>query len=383
MKIAVLKERRDHETRVAATPDSVKRFAKIGASVVVEKDAGALASIPDAHFAEAGAEIAPDAKAAVAGADLILKVRRPMAKGEGVDETALFSKGQTLVSTLDALWSKDKLEPLAKKGVDLMAMEMMPRITRAQSMDVLSSQSNLAGYRAVIDSAAQFDRAFPMMMTAAGTIAAARVLVLGAGVAGLQAIATARRLGAIVSAFDVRAATKEQVQSLGATFVEVEGAEDMQTAGGYAKELSEDDRAKQRAKIIETLKKTDVAITTALIPGKTAPILIDEEGVQAMKPGSVVFDMAAEQGGNCALSKAGETVEAHGVKIMGPINVPGSVATDASALYAKNLFTFVSAFTNTEGDAASWAPDWDDDIIKGVAVSRDGAIVHPALSGEA
>jgi len=192
MKIAVLKERRDHETRVAATPDSVKRFAKIGASLIVEKDAGASASIPDALFVEAGAQIAPDAKSAVAGADLILKVRRPMTKGEGADETALFSKGQTLVSTLDALWSKDKLEPLAKKGVDLMAMEMMPRITRAQSMDVLSSQSNLAGYRAVIDAAAQFDRAFPMMMTAAGTIAAARVLVLGAGVAGPPAIATAR-----------------------------------------------------------------------------------------------------------------------------------------------------------------------------------------------
>lgn len=381
MKLAVLKEKREDEPRVAATPETVKRYIKLGASVTVEAGAGLRAAIPDSQFEEAGATIAADAKAAVAEAELVLKVRRPMARGEGADETALFKAGQSIIATLDALSAKDKLDALAKKDVTLYAMELMPRITRAQSMDVLSSQSNLAGYRAVIDGAAAFGRAFPMMMTAAGTVAPARVLILGAGVAGLQAIATARRLGAIVSAFDVRKATKEQVQSLGATFVEVEGAEDAETKGGYAKEQSEDDKKRQREKIIEVLKKTDIAITTALIPGKTAPILIDEEGVKAMKPGAIIVDMAAEQGGNCVHSKPGETVEVDGVQVLGPVNIAGRVAADASALYAKNLLNFITAFTKTE-DGAQWAPDEEDDIIKGVTVARGGGIVHPMLTGE-
>lgn len=383
MKLAVLKERRENEPRVAATPETVKKFIKLGASVTVESGAGVSASIPDQLYQDAGATIASDAKSAVADAEIILKVRRPMVRGEGSDETGLFKAGQTLVASLDAFTAKDKLDALAKKDVTLLAMELMPRITRAQSMDILSSQSNLAGYRAVIDGAAAFDRAFPMMMTAAGTVAPARVLILGAGVAGLQAIATARRLGAVVSAFDVRAATKEQVESLGATFVEVEGAGDSETAGGYAKEMDDDYKRRQREKIIETLKKTDIAITTALIPGKPAPTLIDDDGVKAMKPGSVIIDMAAEAGGNCTLTKAGETVNADGVKVIGPINIPGRVASDASALYAKNLFNFVSAFVKAEdGGAPQWAPDLEDEIIKGVTVARGGAIIHPALTGE-
>jgi NAD(P) transhydrogenase subunit alpha len=267
----------------------------------------------------------------------------------------------------------------ASQGINAFAMEFMPRITRAQSMDVLSSQSNLAGYKAVIDAAALFGRAFPMMMTAAGTIAAARVLVMGVGVAGLQAIATARRLGAIVSATDVRLATKEQVQSLGATFVAVEDEETRQaeTAGGYAKEMSEAYRKKQAALITETIRKQDIVITTALIPGRPAPVLVTEEMLRSMKPGSILIDLAAEQGGNCPLTKAGEIVDVGGVRIVGAVNLAGRLAADASSLYARNLFNFVSPLIDKA--TKDLKIDWNDDIIKGTCLTREGEVIHPAL----
>jgi NAD(P) transhydrogenase subunit alpha len=341
--LAIPKERRGGETRVAATPDTVKKLKGLGLDVTVETGAGAGAHFSDEDYAAAGATIAPDAAAAFKSADIVLKVRGPSA-----DEMGLLKPGTILVALLAPATEKDAIASLAQVGVTAFAMEFLPRISRAQAMDVLSSQANLAGYKAAIDAAAQFGRAMPMMMTAAGTIAPARVLVMGAGVAGLQAIATAKRLGAIVSATDVRPATKEQVESLGATFVAVmdEEFKQAQTAAGYAKEMSKEYQVKQAALIAETIKKQDIVITTALIPGRRAPVLVTEEMVRSMRPGSVIVDLAAEQGGNCPLTKPDQVVEAHGVTLMGYTNLPGHLAVDASSLYARNLFNFVSLFVD-------------------------------------
>jgi H+-translocating NAD(P) transhydrogenase subunit alpha len=373
LKLAVPKETSPGETRVAATPESVKKLKGLRLDVVVQAGAGERARISDADYAAAGASIAPDARTTLEGADIVLKVRGP--KGA---EAALFSKGAVLAALLAPYTETDAILALAEQGLVAFAMELLPRISRAQAMDVLSSQANLAGYKAVIDAAAQFGRAMPMMMTAAGTIAPARVLVMGVGVAGLQAIATARRLGAIVSATDVRPDTKEQVESLGGTFVAVmdEEFKNAQTAGGYAKEMSREYQAKQAALIAATIKKQDIVITTALTPGRRAPVLVSEEMIKTMKPGSVIVDLAAEAGGNTPLTRADEVVEVHGVTIMGYTNMPGRLAVDASSLYARNLFNFVSLLVDKK--TGELAIDWNDEIIKGAVVTRDGQTVHPA-----
>ena len=376
MKLGVPRETASGETRVAATPESIKKFKGLGLDVTVEAGAGAAARIADADYAAAGAAIAPDARAALADADIVLKVRGPNAA-----ESGLIKKGAVVAALLAPHTEKAAIATLAGQGAIAFAMEFLPRISRAQAMDVLSSQANLAGYKAVIDAAAQFGRAMPMMMTAAGTIAPARVLVMGVGVAGLQAIATAKRLGAIVSATDVRPATKEQVESLGGTFVAVmdEEFKNAQTAGGYAKEMSPEYQAKQAALIADTIKKQDIVITTALIPGRKAPVLVSEEMVKTMKPGSVIVDLAAEAGGNTPLTRANEVIEVHGVTIMGYTNLPGRLAVDASSLYARNLFNFVSLIVDKKTGAL--ALNWDDEIVKGAGLTKDGEIVHPTLKG--
>ena len=377
MKIAVLREHRPHEKRVAATPETVRKLKSMGLDVIVEKDAGLEASYVDAAYIDAGATIAADNKAAVSDADIVLKVQRPMTPSDGMSELVNMKRGAKLIAMLSPYSNKDELKLYADHGVDSFSLELVPRITRAQSMDVLSSQSNLAGYRAVIDAAAEFGRAFPMMMTAAGTVAPARVLVMGAGVAGLQAIATAKRLGAVVSATDVRMAAKEQVQSLGGTFVMVEDEESKQaeTSGGYAKEMSDAYKAKQAALISETIKKQDIVICTALIPGRKAPRLVTDDMLKTMKQGSVVIDLAAEQGGNCEGSHFGKTVKLYGVKIVSPANIASSVAVDASALYAKNILQFLTLIVDSK--TGQLAINWDDDIIKATALTKDGAIIHP------
>ena len=376
MKIAVLKETRAGERRVAATPETVKKYIALGFDVTIEAGAGDGSSIPDAAFKAAGAAIAKSAKQAARGADIILKV-------QGLDkpEMGVLAKGALFIAMLKPHAEKDAMRSYAKAGVVACAMELMPRISRAQSMDVLSSQSNLAGYKAVLDAAGEFGRAFPMMMTAAGTIAPAKVMVMGAGVAGLQAIATAKRLGAVVSATDVRLAAKEQVESLGGKFVMVEDdeAKQAETAGGYAKEMSKAYQKKQAALIAETIPKQDIIITTALIPGRPAPVLITKEMVKTMKPGSVIVDLAVEMGGNCELSKPGQVVDANGVKIVGHLNVPSRLATDASALYAKNLLNFVTLLVDQKNKAIN--VDWQDEVIQGVALTRDGKIIHPNYKG--
>ncbi len=375
-RIAIPKERHAGETRVAATPETVKKFKGLGVDVTVEKGAGAAARFADKDYESAGAAIAPDEASALKDADVVLKVRGPEA-----GEIALLKRGAILAALLNPFAEKDMAAKLAAAGVDAFAMEFLPRISRAQAMDVLSSQANLSGYKAVIDAAATFGRAMPMMMTAAGTIAPARVLIMGAGVAGLQAIATARRMGAIVSATDVRPATKEQVESLGATFVAVMDDEfkQAQTNTSYAKEMSKEYQAKQAALIAETIKKQDIVITTALIPGRKAPVLVTEEMVKTMKPGSIIVDLAVEQGGNCPLSKPGEVIEVHGVTLMGHVNLPGRLAVDSSSLYARNLFNFVSLFVDKKSGALNL--NWDDEIIKGAGLTRGGQVVHPALKG--
>ncbi len=383
MKIAIPKERRPGEARVAASPDTVKKFAALGLEVVVETGAGAGVSIADAVFAEAGAAIADDEAAALGDADIVLKVQRPLfGGGEEPDELSLMKQGCLLIGLLAPLANRADADAYARQGVTAFAMELLPRITRAQSMDALSSQSNLAGYRAVLDAAYEFGRALPMMMTAAGTVAPARVVVFGAGVAGLQAIATARRLGAIVSAFDVRAAVKEQVESLGATFIEVppEEGEEGETAAGYAREMGEEYQRRQAKVIREALEKQDIAICTALIPGRPAPVLITEEMVKGMKPGSVIVDLAVEAGGNCEGSELGEVVKKHGVTIVGHANVPSRIAVDSSALYARNLLNFVTPLIDEETKALKI--DWEDEIIKGALLTRDGKVVHEALTKE-
>jgi len=379
MIVAIPKERRPGETRVAASPDTVKKLIDLGLDVVVEKGAGQAAAMTDDAYKAAGATIAKDTKSALEKADIVLKVQRPTGSDDKTDEVALLKEGAVLLCILNAYNDRPLLDQLAARKVATFGMEFVPRITRAQSMDVLSSQSNLAGYKSVLDAAAEFGRAFPMMMTAAGTIPPARVMIMGVGVAGLQAIATARRLGAIVSATDVRAATKEQVESLGATFVMVdsEEAKQAETAGGYAKEMSDEYKKQQAALIAETLKKQDIAICTALIPGRKAPTLITEAMVKSMKPGSVIVDLAVEQGGNCEASEPGKVVQKHGVTIVGHLNVPGRLPVDASALYAKNLLNFVTLLIDKETKALKI--DLEDEIEKGTLVTQDGQIVHPAF----
>ena len=384
MKVAIPKERRSGERRVAASPDTVKKLVALGINVVVETGAGAGAAFTDEAYRDAGASITPDYSSTVGAADIVLKVRRPLLASEGpLDELNRLIRGAVLIGILDPYDSPESIAAYADAGINAFAMELMPRITRAQTMDVLSSQSNLAGYKAVLDATSVFGRAFPMMMTAAGTVPPARVLVMGAGVAGLQAIATARRLGAIVSATDVRPVAKEQVESLGASFVAVDDDEFRQaeTVGGYAKEMSDAYKKKQTELIAETIKKQDVVICTALIPGRPAPVLISEEMVASMKPGSVIVDLAVERGGNCPLSRPGEVVEAHGVKIVGYTNVASRIAVDASSLYARNLLNFLTPLIDQE--SGSLAIDWDDEIIKGTGLTRNGDIVHPAFAGAA
>ncbi|TAJ68524.1 MAG: Re/Si-specific NAD(P)(+) transhydrogenase subunit alpha [Phenylobacterium sp.] len=372
--IAVTKERRAGETRVAAVPETVKKLIGAGFSVVVESGAGVSAAYPDADYTAAGAMIAKTAKDAIGKADILFKVRPPEA-----DEIKALQKGAIVVATLNPYMERATLDALAKQGATAFAMEFVPRITRAQVMDVLSSQANLAGYRAVIEAAEAYGKVMPMMMTAAGTVAAAKVFIMGVGVAGLQAIATARRLGAVVTATDVRPATKEQVESLGAKFLAVEDEEfkNAQTAGGYAKEMSKEYQAKQAELVTSHIAKQDIVITTALIPGRPAPKLVSAAQVASMKPGSVLVDLAIEQGGNVEGAKLGEVFEtANGVKILGVANLPGRVATDASALYARNLFAFAGLFLTKEG---AFAPDLEEEILKAALVTHGGAVVHPNL----
>jgi len=377
MKLAVLKETRSGETRVAATPETVKKFISLGASVVVQSGAGEAARFPDADYQSAGASISPSAADAAQGADIILKVLAPSS-----EELRVIGRGSKLIAILSAYKDPDSVAAYARLGVDAMAMELMPRITRAQSMDVLSSQSNLAGYKAVIDAAAYYGRALPMMMTAAGTIAPAKVFIMGAGVAGLQAIATARRLGAVVSATDVRFAAKEQVNSLGATFVTVdeEAMKEAETEGGYAKEMSQDFQSRQAEFVAGHIAKQDIVITTALIPGRPAPKLVSADMVRSMKPGSVIVDLAVEAGGNVELSRAGEAIETGGVTILGFNNVPGRLAADASSLYARNIYNFIAAFFDK--DTKSLDADPEDAIIKAITLTRGGAVVHEAFAAK-
>ena len=368
MRISVARESDPAEPRVAATPETIKKLKTLGAELAVEPGAGVKSGILDEDYVTAGATVSPDA---VRDADIVLKVRRP-------SETELsgYKPGALVIAIMDPYGNDAALAAMAKAGITAFAMELMPRITRAQAMDVLSSQANLGGYRAVIDAAAEYGRAFPMMMTAAGTIPATKVFVMGAGVAGLQAIATARRLGAIVTATDVRPAAKEQVESLGAKFIAVEDDEFKQaeTAAGYAKEMSKEYQAKQAALVAEHIRKQDIVITTALIPGRHAPRLISRDMVASMRPGSVIVDLAVERGGNVEGAKPGDLAEVNGVKIVGYSN-PGRLAASASSLYAKNVYAFLEILIDKKTKAL--AVNWDDDIVKATVLTRDGAVVHP------
>jgi NAD(P) transhydrogenase subunit alpha len=375
MKIGIPKEIDPAEPRVAAVPDTIKKLKALGADVAVEPGAGVKSGVPDAEFQAAGATVSADA---VKDADIVLKVKRPE---QG--ELGKYKRGALVVAIMDPYGNEAALKSMADAGVAAFAMELMPRITRAQVMDVLSSQANLAGYRAVIEAAEAFGRAFPMMMTAAGTVPAAKVFVMGVGVAGLQAIATARRLGAIVTATDVRPAVKEQVESLGAKFIAVEDEEFKQaeTAGGYAKEMSKEYQAKQAALTAEHIKKQDIVITTALIPGRPAPRLVSQAMVQSMKPGSVLIDLAVERGGNVEGVKPGETVDSGGIKIVGIPNLAGRVAASASSLYARNLFNFIETLVDKQTKAL--AVKWDDELVKATALTKDGAVIHPNFQPKA
>jgi NAD(P) transhydrogenase subunit alpha len=375
MKIAIPAETESGEPRVAASAETVKKLRALGAEVTVESGAGRASGIPDADYETAGATIAPGAAETVADADVVLKVRRP-----GTAELSGYKRGAAVIAIMDPFSQDDALRALADAGVTAFAMELMPRITRAQVMDVLSSQANLAGYRAVIDAAAEYGRALPMMMTAAGTVPAARVFVMGAGVAGLQAIATARRLGAVVTATDVRPAAKEQVESLGAKFIAVEDEEFKQaeTAAGYAKEMSKEYQAKQAALVADHIKKQDIVVTTALIPGRPAPRLISAAMVASMRPGSVIVDLAVERGGNVEGARADQVADVDGVKIVGHTNMAGRIAASASSLYARNLYAFVE--TLIDKDSKALAINWDDEIVKATALTRDGAVIHPSFA---
>jgi len=372
MKVAVPAELDPAEPRVAATPETVRKIRGLGAEVAVESGAGAKSGVPDSEYVAAGATVAASAAEAVKDADVVLKVRRP-----GASELSGYKHGALVIAIMDPFGREGEIDAMAQAGVTAFAMELMPRITRAQSMDVLSSQANLAGYRAVIDGAAEYGRAMPMMMTAAGTVPAARVFVMGAGVGGLQAIATARRLGAVVTATDVRPAAKEQVESLGAKFIAVmdEEFKQAETAAGYAKEMSKEYQAKQAALVADHIKKQDIVITTALIPGRPAPRLISRDMVASMRPGSVIVDLAVERGGNCEVARADEVVDLNGVKVVGYANVPGRLAASSSSLYAKNLYAFLEILIDKS--AMALAVKWDDEIVKATALTRDGAVIHP------
>ncbi|PHR24123.1 MAG: NAD(P)(+) transhydrogenase (Re/Si-specific) subunit alpha [Hoeflea sp.] len=373
--VFVAKESDSLESRVAASPETVKKMTALGLDVIVQKGAGEKSRIADADFAAAGAK--PGTAADAKKADVVLRVRRP-----SETEIKSLKSGAIVLAQMDPYGNEAALAALAKAGVTSFAMELMPRITRAQSMDVLSSQANLAGYQAVIEAAHVFDRAMPMMMTAAGTVPAAKVFVMGAGVAGLQAIATARRLGAAVSATDVRPAAKEQVASLGAKFIAVEDDEfkAAETSGGYAKEMSKEYQAKQAALVADHISKQDIVITTALIPGRPAPKLISGDMLKSMRLGSVAVDLAVERGGNIEGSKAGETVTVDGVTVIGILNMPGKIAASASLLYAKNLLTFLDTMIDKE--AATVSVDMEDELVKATALTHGGAVVHPAFGGE-
>ena len=373
MRAYILKES-ESELRVSASPDSVKKMVELGISVNIQTAAGQNSNFSDESYKANGAEIFNNTSE-ISNADIIIKVNKPTD-----DEISSMKEGSLFIGSLDPYNSRETLNKLRDKGVTSFAMELMPRITRAQSMDILSSQSNLAGYKAVIDATYLFNKAMPMMMTAAGTIAPAKVMVFGAGVAGLQAIATAKRLGAIVSATDVRMAAKEQVESLGGKFVMVEDDEtqDAETSGGYAKEMSDEFKAKQAKLISDTLATQDIAICTALIPGKKAPILISEEQVRSMKPGSIIIDLAAESGGNCECSVAGETKEVGGVHVVGSKDITSTISEDASALFSKNILNFLTLLIDSESKSISI--DWDDEIIQGILVTKNNEIVHKELS---
>lgn len=381
MKIAIPKERRAGETRIATSPEVVKKLTGLGFEVAVEKGAGTAADFTDDAFKDAGASIGATVAATCKGADVVLKVRRPICDGDK-SELKHLKKGATLISILDALTEKSDMDAIAKAGVTAFAMELMPRISRAQSMDVLSSQSNLAGYKAVIEGANAYGRAFPMMMTSAGTIAPAKVFIMGVGVAGLQAIATAKRMGAVVTATDVRPATREQVASLGGKFLTVDEAmeKDAETEGGYAKEMPPEYFDKQKAVVAEHIQKQDVVITTALIPGRAAPTLVTEDMVKTMKPGSIIVDLAAIAGGNCPLTEVNKTVTKHGVTIIGHENLAMSLAADASQLYAKNLFNFLSPHADKETGSLTF--DFEDETVSGTCITKDGKVVHPRLAAE-
>ena len=377
MKIAVPRESEAIETRVSATPDTVKKLIALGASVSVEKGAGLASRILDSEYEAVGAAIVPDTATACGDASVVLKVRRPTA-----DEIGLMKSGALVIASMDPHGNEDTVQAMADAGLCAFAMEFMPRITRAQVMDVLSSQANLAGYQAVIEAAAEYDRALPMMMTAAGTVPAARIFVMGAGVAGLQAIATARRLGAVVTATDVRPAAKEQVESLGAKFVAVEDEEFKQaeTAGGYAKQMSEDYQKKQAELVASHIAKQDIVITTALIPGRPAPKLVSKEMLSSMRAGSVLVDLAVERGGNVEGAKPGKIATVAGVRIIGHLNMPGRIGASASALSAKNLAAFLETMIDKE--AKTLKPDWEDELVKATILTRDGKVVHPAFAPE-
>lgn len=374
--IFIAKETHADEPRVAASVDSVKKLTSLGLDVVVQKGAGAGSQIPDQAFADAGAKLGTAAGAK--SADVVLRVRRPTDA-----EVKNYKSGAAVIAIMDPYGNEKALAALAKAGLSTFAMELMPRITRAQVMDVLSSQANLAGYQAVIDAAHEFDRAMPMMMTAAGTVPAAKIFVMGAGVAGLQAIATARRLGAVVSATDVRPAAKEQVASLGGKFIAVEDEEfkAAETAGGYAKEMSKEYQAKQAELVADHIAKQDIVITTALIPGRPAPQLVSKAMLKSMKPGSVCVDLAVERGGNVEGAKAGEIVEVEGVRVIGYNNVPGRIATSASQLYAKNLLSFLETMIDKEAKALAIDPE--DELVKATMLTHGGKIVHPNFGGAA
>ena len=384
MQIGIIKERRLDEKRVAATPDTVKKFIAMGLKVNIEKGAGITAAITDHEYEEAGANILDDAERVLENADIVLKVNKPIGPkdkdGSKLDEVKLLKSGSILVSLMEPYKDRDLISLIAKQNITCFALELIPRITRAQTMDVLSSQSNLAGYKAVIEASTTYGKAFPMMMTAAGTVPPAKCLVMGAGVAGLQAIATARRLGAVVSASDVRPAAKENVESLGAKFIAVEDEEFKQaeTSGGYAKEMSDEYKKKQTELIAATVAKQDIIICTALIPGKPAPVLLTPEMVDTMKPGSVIVDLAVEQGGNCPLSEPNKVVDRSGVQIIGCTNLASRVAIDASALFAKNLLNFVTPLINSSENKIEI--NMQDEIIVGSMITKDGEIVHDAVT---
>jgi H+-translocating NAD(P) transhydrogenase subunit alpha len=378
MKVGVPKERRPGERRVAASPDTVKRLVGQGVEVLFEAGAGAGSRIADQAFADAGARLEKDVAALYRDADVVLKVRRPLGAGEGeLDEMALLRKGQVLIGMLNPYQNREQVDAYAAAGVTAFALELLPRTTRAQAMDVLSSQANLAGYRAVIDGLAEFDRVMPMLMTAAGTVPPAKVFVIGAGVAGLQAIATARRLGAVVSATDIRPAAKEEIESLGAKFVGVV-KEEAATAGGYAKELSDEDRKQQAEMVAKHIAGQDLVITTAQIPGRPAPRLVTRAMVESMKPGSVLVDLAVESGGNVEGSQPGEIVETGGVRIVGHANVPSRLAPATSSLYARNLLNFTTLLIDP--DTKALVINQDDDLVKGALITKDGKVVHASLN---